>query len=101
MSKAPRRLPVVKSQTSKPSRSRRIANRLSTPEIRDFISADSLAYLSDAGLYAFVGGKQPGYCDACFSADYPVATTGEHERRQMKLFEALELGPRRKRAAKG
>jgi len=77
-----------------PTHEELVANRLSLPEIRDFILADSLAYLSHAGLYAFMGGKNPGFCDACFSGKYPVAVEGDHEERQMKLFEALEVEPR-------
>ena len=77
-----------------PTRGELVANRLSIPEIRDFILADSLAYLSQEGLYAFMGGRQPGFCDACFTGDYPVAVDGDPEERQMKLFEALEVEPR-------
>jgi len=74
-----------------PTHSELIANRMSKDEIRDFIRADTLAYLSDDGLYSFFGGRQPGFCDACFTGNYPVATAGDHEARQMKLFQALEL----------
>jgi amidophosphoribosyltransferase len=77
-----------------PTHAELVANRLSTPEIRDFILADSLAYLSQDGLYAFMGGRKPGFCDACFSGDYPVVVDGDPGERQMKLFEALEVEPR-------
>ena len=83
-----------------PTHGELVANKLSVNEIRDYIGADSLSYLSDSGLYAFVGGREPGFCDACFTGNYPVATTADHERRQMKLFEARELGPDRVRKAK-
>jgi amidophosphoribosyltransferase len=50
-----------------------------TPEqICKAIGADSLAYISLDGLYRAVGEadgrnkKQPQYCDACFTGDYPV-----------------------------
>ena len=76
-----------------PTREELVANRLDLEQIRDFILADSLAYLSDYGLYAFAGGRQPGFCDACFTGDYPVAVDGDVESRQMKLFEALEVQP--------
>jgi amidophosphoribosyltransferase len=82
-----------------PTREELVANRLSLPGIRDFILADSLAYLSQDGLYAFLGRKGPGFCDACFTGVYPVAVEGEHEGRQMKLFEALEVEPRPSAAA--
>ena len=64
------------------------------------IGADTLAYLSEEGLYAFQGGKGPGFCDACFTGQYPVAVGDDSERRQMKLFEARELGPGPVRAVK-
>jgi len=77
-----------------PTHAELVANRLSIHEIRDFILADSLAYLSQDGLYTFVGGRQPGFCDACFTGEYPVVVDGDAEERQMKLFEALEVEPR-------
>ena len=77
-----------------PTHTELVANRLSIPEIRDFILADSLAYLSHEGLYTFMGGRKPGFCDACFTGDYPVAIESDYEGRQMKLFDALEMEPR-------
>jgi amidophosphoribosyltransferase len=74
-----------------PTHAELVATRLSIPEIRNFILADSLAYLSQEGLYAFMGGRKSGFCDACFTGDYPVAVDSDHEGRQMKLFEALEV----------
>ena len=53
--------------------------------------ADSLAYLSEKGLYSFLGEKREGFCDACFTGRYPVAAAAHSERRQMKLFHASEL----------
>jgi amidophosphoribosyltransferase len=82
-----------------PTHGELVANKLSVDEIRDYIGADTLAYLSEEGLYAFLGGKGPGFCDACFTGRYPVPIGNDSERRQMKLFEARELGPGR-RAAK-
>ena len=46
-----------------------------TEEIAKFITADSLAYLSDQGLHQSVGdslGTGRAFCDACFTGDYPV-----------------------------
>jgi amidophosphoribosyltransferase len=77
-----------------------VANQKNMSELQDYILADSLAYLSQEGLYAFSGGKEPGFCDACFTGNYPVTPMDLAEQRQMKLFEALELAPSRVRAAK-
>ena len=41
-------------------------------EIRDLIKADSLGYLSVKGLMKVVGGTDGGFCDACFTGNYPV-----------------------------
>ena len=40
-------------------------------EIRKFIGADSLHYLSQEGLYEAVG-KKEGFCSACLDGDYPI-----------------------------
>lgn len=40
--------------------------------IKDYISADSLGYLSLEGLLKSVGSKGEGFCTACFSGDYPM-----------------------------
>lgn len=50
-----------------------IASKKSVDEIRDFIGADSLGYLSYEGLYWFEK-EQPRewYCDACFTGNYPT-----------------------------
>ena len=36
------------------------------------IGVDSLGYLSEEGLLEVVGGKQNGFCHACFSGNYPI-----------------------------
>ena len=49
-----------------------IAANKSEEEIRQFIGADSLGYLSVGGLLKVVGGVEGGFCHACFSGDYPI-----------------------------
>jgi amidophosphoribosyltransferase len=72
-----------------PLKSELIASSHTVPEIRDWIGADSLAYLSNAGLLAAVGDPQgTRHCDACFSGNYPVAVT-QAEDWQLKLFEKV------------
>ena len=83
-----------------PTHGELIANSHTVDEIRDFIGADSLAYLSEKGMYCFPGGGRPGFCDSCFTGEYPVAIDDENEHRQMKLFQALERGPARLRLVK-
>ncbi|RMD82857.1 MAG: amidophosphoribosyltransferase [Candidatus Dadabacteria bacterium] len=83
-----------------PTHEELIANRYSVEEIGRWIGADTLAYLSTEGLMAFAGGSREGFCDACFTNDYPVGRRASQEHWQMKLFEALEMAPRRRRGAK-
>jgi amidophosphoribosyltransferase len=56
-----------------PSRSELIAATQSIEQIRDFVGADSLAYLSLEGLRAAVGDQQGSYCTSCYTGVYPVA----------------------------
>ena len=72
-----------------PLKSELIASSHTVPEIRDWIGADSLAYLSNAGLLAAVGDPEgTRHCNACFSGNYPVAVT-QAEDWQLKLFEKV------------
>jgi amidophosphoribosyltransferase len=72
-----------------PTRSELIASGNSAEEIRAFIEADTLAYLSREGMYAYFGGQRQGFCDACFSGEYPLHFEDEGHTRQLHLFEAL------------
>ncbi len=51
-----------------------IANRKSIDEIRKFIGADSLHYISLEGLKSAIGG---GLCTACLDGDYPTKKGAE------------------------
>jgi amidophosphoribosyltransferase len=68
-----------------PSRSELIASNHAVEEIAKYITCDTLGYLSIEGMHAAIGGN--GYCDACFSGDYPVpfSRPGQH-RRQLALI---------------
>lgn len=69
-----------------PTREELIASQHSPDEIARFVGSDSLGYLSIQGLHEAVGGR--GYCDACFSGDYPVPVALERspaDRRQLPL----------------
>ena len=54
------------------SREELLAANKTLDEIRSFIGADSLGYLSVQGLMKVVGGSDGGFCDACFTGNYPV-----------------------------
>ena len=40
--------------------------------IKQMTGADTLGYLSVNGLLKVVGGQSGGFCDACFTGNYPV-----------------------------
>ena len=56
-----------------PRRSELIAATHSLEEIRKYIGADSLGYLSLEGLLDAVGQRQQHYCTSCYTGQYPVA----------------------------
>ena len=53
-----------------PNRQELIAGGYNVKEIKEFIGADSLEYISIEGLHKAM--KSKGYCDACFTDNYPV-----------------------------
>jgi amidophosphoribosyltransferase len=73
-----------------PTREELIAFKKSPEEIRQYLEADSLGYLSLEGLYASVNGgdgmAKTGYCDACFSNAYPINIQQPARLRQLRLI---------------
>lgn len=49
-----------------------IAANYSVEQIREFVGADTLGYLSHEGLLKAVNKSKSEYCMACFTGDYPV-----------------------------
>ena len=49
-----------------------IAANLSIDQVRQFIGADTLGYLSVEGLLKAVGGSRNNFCAACFTGHYPI-----------------------------
>ncbi len=72
-----------------PTRGELIASANSTEEIRRFVEADTLAYLSNDGMYTYFDGDKKGFCDACFTGNYPVHFEDEGHIKQLHLFDAL------------
>ena len=72
-----------------PTRSELIASTNSVEEIRRYIEADTLAYLSNEGMYAYFNDRRNGFCDACFTGNYPVHFEDEGHTKQLHLFEAM------------
>src|SRR5688572_19899843 len=92
-----------------PDRKKLMAANLSIDQIRQFLNADSLHYLSQEGMIKATGKPAGGFCMACYDGNYPVAydpkvdkeimerrrsrTEGllpaiEHAQKQPRLFEA-------------
>src|SRR5579871_286496 len=55
-----------------PRKSELIAATHTLDEIRDFIEADSVAYLTIDGLLSAVGSQRNSYCTSCYTGVYPV-----------------------------
>ena len=72
-----------------PDRSKLMAATHTIEEIRKYLNADSLGYLSQDGLVAATGLPRNNFCMACYDGKYPVAydqTLDKHiiERRRAK-----------------
>jgi amidophosphoribosyltransferase len=72
-----------------PERSKLMAATNTHDEIRKYLNADSLGYLSESGMVAATGQPKSAFCLACYNGDYPVKfdpTVDKHiiERRRNK-----------------
>jgi amidophosphoribosyltransferase len=73
-----------------PERRQLIASHKSVDEIREFIGADSLSFLSLEGTRVACGdgGEASGYCTSCYTGKYPTDFVAIH---QIKASEASVL----------
>ncbi len=60
-----------------PNKEELLAHRMDVEEMRQYIQADTLAFVSIDGLYRATGepgrnAANPQFCDACFSGNYPI-----------------------------
>jgi amidophosphoribosyltransferase len=77
-----------------PVRDKLLAARMNLEEMRRFMGADSLAFLSVDGIYRAMGysgrdARNPEFTDHCFTGDYPTPLTdqdGEPDATQMSLL---------------
>jgi amidophosphoribosyltransferase len=72
-----------------PTREELIAHRYSVDEVRQLMGADSLGHLSLEALRSCATVLKHGYCDACFSDQYPVAVEDEAAPPQLSLFRTV------------
>jgi len=77
-----------------PDREKLLAATHSLEEMRQFVGADSLAFISVNGLYRAMGHERrdparPQFTDHCFTGDYPTSLTdviGESAKQQISLL---------------
>jgi amidophosphoribosyltransferase len=65
-----------------PTRRELIASTASVEEIREFIGADTLGYLSPEGMLQAFGRPQQATCTACFTGIYPVEIPEEEREKE-------------------
>ncbi|MBL7124802.1 MAG: amidophosphoribosyltransferase [Dehalococcoidales bacterium] len=70
-----------------------IAAQKTIPEVRDFIGADSLGYLSIDGLVEAVGLPKDIFCMACFTGDYPIPVQLEMDKLALEDMSSDYQGP--------
>jgi amidophosphoribosyltransferase len=68
-----------------PTRTELIAANQSVEDIRNFIEADSLGYLSVEGMLDAFGRPQQATCTACFTGIYPVEIEEEEREKEHAL----------------
>ena len=70
-----------------PERAKLLAAQMNVEQMRDYINADSLAFISIEGLYRALGQErdmaQPQRCDACFTGAYPTTLTDATEKERV------------------
>jgi amidophosphoribosyltransferase len=74
-----------------PRKSELIAATHTLEEIRQFLEADSVAYLSLEGLLSAVGTARSKYCSSCYTGQYPVAIPSD-EASYLQLTLKLDKG---------
>src|SRR2546428_2551136 len=73
-----------------PTRRELIASAHSVAEICQYVTADTLAYLSEQGMYAALQEPAGRFWDACFTGRYPVPLGERPKGSQLSLFGEVE-----------
>lgn len=61
-----------------------IAHRMTIAEMQEYIGCDSLHFLSLNSMMAAIG-RSSGYCNACFTGDYPIDVDTAHAKTGFEL----------------
>jgi amidophosphoribosyltransferase len=72
-----------------PSKDELIAARHTADEVRQFIGADTLAYLSHEGLLSAVD-HAGDFCTGCFTGKYPVDVSDHHAKHELEVAAATD-----------
>ncbi|MCH8206107.1 MAG: amidophosphoribosyltransferase [Chloroflexi bacterium] len=62
-----------------------IAANMTVEEVREFVGADSLGYLSHKGLIEAVGLPREAFCMGCFTGDYPIPVQLEMDKLMLEV----------------
>lgn len=69
-----------------PTKEELIASSHSIEEVRKYLEADTLNYLSVEGMHSAIGSNGSTFCDACFTGNYPIPFQQQYKCRQTQLF---------------
>jgi amidophosphoribosyltransferase len=83
-----------------PRRTELIAATHTLDEVRKYLGADTLSYLSLEGMLAAVGDQRAAYCTSCYTGHYPVAFPRDRESYLQLALKLQENGGRPAAAAR-
>lgn len=72
--------------TDVPSKENLIACQMELDEIAKAIEADSLGYLSIEGIKKLLPGRTGGYCQGCFTGEYPIPVPTENDKDERRIY---------------
>jgi amidophosphoribosyltransferase len=72
-----------------------LAAQLTVEEIREYLNVDTLAYVALDRLLAATGAVGAGFCDACFSGEYPTDVGIAHDKNLLEITPETPLPPPR------
>ena len=76
-----------------PTRKELMAANNSLEQIRDFLGADSLGYLSLDGMIAATGVRANEFCTACYTGSYPSPVESELDKFVMEQRHVRQRRP--------
>jgi amidophosphoribosyltransferase len=82
-----------------PQRSELIAATHTQEEIRKYLDAESLSYLSLEGLLKAVGNGRHSYCTSCYTGNYPVSFPRDQQAYLQLTLKHVEEEDRKAEAA--